>query len=63
MDYFFPLDRKLYVPSPDTDNGGSYIRQNIPETDQTHRSLTWLFHRPQSIADNFMQSVSGRKEK
>jgi hypothetical protein len=63
MEYFFPLARKLYVPTAETDSGSSYIRENIPEIDQTHRSLTWLFHRPQSIADNFIQSVSGRKEK
>jgi hypothetical protein len=46
-----PIKRKVYVPGEDEIQ---FAPVSIPkpsaDTDQTHRSLTWLFHRPQDAS-------------
>jgi hypothetical protein len=43
-----PTKRKVYVPGEDEIPFQSIqIPKPSTETDQTHRNLTWLFHRPQ----------------
>lgn len=46
-----PIKRKVYVPGEDEIQ---FAPVNYPKTsantDQTHRNLNWLFHRPQDSA-------------
>ena len=46
-----PINRKVYVPG---ESEIPFAPVEIPpkstETDQTHRNLTWLFHKPQQHA-------------
>ncbi len=46
-----PTQRKIYVPGND-ETKFQYVEQpKIPqETDQTHRNMQWLFHKPQNAA-------------
>ena len=46
-----PVNRKLYVPGED-DVGFAPVVSPPPasQKDQTHRNLTWLFHKPQDHA-------------
>ena len=46
-----PVNRKLYVPGED-DVGFAPVVSPPPtsQQDQTHRKLTWLFHKPQDHA-------------
>jgi hypothetical protein len=43
-----PFNKKLFVPEAETKAFASVTQpKHSTETDQTHRSLNWLFHRPQ----------------
>jgi len=44
-----PISRKVYVPEED-EVPFAPVAQPLPstETDQTHRKMQWLFHKPQS---------------
>jgi len=55
---------KLYVPG-ENDTGFMPVSQPaIPqETDQTHRKMTWLFHKPQDHAVFPKEAQSARLEK
>jgi hypothetical protein len=46
-----PVNRKLYVPGED-ETGFAPVTNPPPSSqqDQTHRQLTWLFHKPQDHA-------------
>ena len=46
-----PIQRKVYVPGED-DVGFAPIKEPMKnsETDQTHRNMTWLFHKPREHA-------------
>lgn len=46
-----PTNRKVYVPGSDEKLFEKIEFPKIPqETDQTHRNMTWLFHKPQNTA-------------
>lgn len=46
-----PIKRKVYVPGEDEIQFAPVvIPKTSANTDQTHRNLTWLFHRPQDVA-------------
>jgi hypothetical protein len=46
-----PVNRKLYIPGED-ETGFAPVTNPPPSSqqDQTHRQLTWLFHKPQDHA-------------
>ena len=41
-----PVQRNLYIPQ-ESESLKVKLPPHTPETDQTHRGLQWLFHRPQ----------------
>jgi hypothetical protein len=44
-----PVNRKLYVPGEDESGFSKPLASpHSSQVDQTHRNLTWLFHRPQN---------------
>ena len=46
-----PIKRKVYVPGEDEIQFAPVqIPKTSADTDQTHRNLTWLFHRPQDAS-------------
>lgn len=46
-----PINRKIYVPGSDEKMFHKIVLPAIPqETDQTHRNMQWLFHKPQNVA-------------
>jgi len=46
-----PINRKVYVPGEDEIPFAPVTApKNAAETDQTHRNLTWLMHKPQDHA-------------
>lgn len=43
-----PINRKVYVPGKDETQSQPVSMPKTPqETDQTHRNMQWLFHKPQ----------------
>jgi hypothetical protein len=43
-----PLNRKMYIPGENEVPFAPVIQpKSSGEIDQTHRNLTWLFHKPQ----------------
>lgn len=58
-----PIKRKVYVPDNDIPFAPAYTPAPTTETDQTHRKLTWLFHRPQDAAVFPLQTESARQKK
>lgn len=58
-----PIKRKVYVPDNDIPFAPAYQPAPPQETDQTHRKMTWLFHRPQDASIFPKQSESGRDKK
>jgi hypothetical protein len=59
-----PINRKVYVPERD-EIGFSPVEYPKPsqETDQTHRNLQWLFHKPQNHAIFPVESKAVKIEK
>lgn len=46
-----PINRKVYVPGESEIPFAPVSYPKIPqETDQTHRNMQWLFHKPQNAA-------------
>ena len=58
-----PTKRKVYVPENDIPFAPAYTPSHTTETDQTHRKMTWLFHRPQDHSVFPKQPESGRDKK
>jgi hypothetical protein len=59
-----PIKRKVYLPGED-DVGFAPIKEPMKnsETDQTHRNLTWLFHKPREHAYFPIQPTAVKIEK
>ena len=57
-----PTRRSLYTPKEHEDYK-LVLPPHTPETDQTHRGLQWLFHKPQDHTIFPAQPASGRFEK
>ncbi len=59
-----PIKRKVYLPGED-DVGFAPIEEPMKnsETDQTHRNLTWLFHKPREHAYFPIQPTAVKIEK
>ncbi len=46
-----PLKRKVYIPGEDEINFAPVSEpKKSTELDQTHRNMTWLFHKPRDHA-------------
>lgn len=46
-----PVNRKMYIPGEDETGFAPVTNPPLPsQQDQTHRQLTWLFHKPQDHA-------------
>lgn len=59
-----PIQRKVFVPGVDEIPFAPVeYPKTSAETDQTHRNLTWLFHRPQDAAVFPVQSKAVKIEK
>lgn len=58
-----PIKRKVYVPDNDIPFAPAYQPAPPQELDQTHRKMTWLFHRPQDAAVFPKPPESGRTSK
>ena len=57
-----PITRKVYVPGENEVPFAPVTRPKVSgETDQTHRKMNWLFHKPQTIFP--ISPVSGRIKK
>jgi hypothetical protein len=58
-----PINRKVYVPGEDDLPVAPVTApKHTTETDQTHRHMTWLKHKPQDHAIFPVESQSGRKK-
>ncbi len=59
-----PITRKVYVPGVD-DIPFAPVKEPMKnsETDQTHRHLQWLFHKPQDVAIFPIESKAVKIEK
>jgi hypothetical protein len=64
MDYSLntPIKRQVYVPD-DVPFAPVFQPKPPAETDQSHRKMTWLFHRPQDHAVFLSQPESARDKK
>jgi hypothetical protein len=59
-----PIRRKVYVPGEDEIPFAPVSYPKLSqETDQTHRNLTWLFHKPQNTAIFPVESKAVKIEK
>ena len=59
-----PIKRKVYVPGEDEIPFQSVSQPKISqETDQTHRNMQWLFHKPQQHAIFPVESKAVKIEK
>ena len=59
-----PINRKVYVPGEDEIQFAPVsIPKTSANTDQTHRNLNWLFHRPQDAAIFPVQPTAVKIEK
>jgi len=57
-----PTKRSVYVPD-DVPFAPAYQPAPPSETDQTHRNMTWLHHRPQTVASYTIKIESARDKK
>lgn len=57
-----PVQRNLYIPQ-ENESMKLQLPPHTPETDQTHRNLQWLFHKPQNHVIFPMSSESARVDK
>lgn len=56
-----PVDRKLYtLTEADVPFAPAYQPKPPSETDQTHRNITWLHHKPSNVS---IRPESGRDKK
>lgn len=59
-----PINRKVYVPGEDEIQFAPVsVPKTSANTDQTHRNLNWLFHRPQDAAIFPVQPTAVKIEK
>jgi hypothetical protein len=59
-----PINRKLYeITERDVPFAPAFQPKAPSETDQSHRNMTWLHHRPQDIAKSHIKTESGRDKK
>ena len=59
-----PINRKVYVPGEDEIPFAPVTQpKNAAETDQTHRQMQWLFHKPQDHAVFPVQPTAVKIEK
>jgi hypothetical protein len=59
-----PINRKVYVPGRDETPFQPVEFPKIPqETDQTHRNMQWLFHKPQNNAIFPIEPMADKIEK
>ena len=59
-----PIKKNLYAfQERDVPFAPAYQPKPPSETDQTHRNMTWLHHRPQTVAGTQLKSESGREKK
>jgi len=59
-----PTNRSMYqITEKDIPFAPAYTPAPPTETDQTHRQMTWLFHRPQDHAVFPQQPESARQKK
>ena len=59
-----PLNRKVFVPGEsEVPFAPVTIPKHTTETDQTHRNMNWIFHKPQNHAIFPQPPVSGRERK
>lgn len=59
-----PINRKVYVPGEDEiPFAPTTVPKNAAETDQTHRNMTWLMHKPQDHAVFPVQPTAVKIEK
>ena len=59
-----PIKRKLYeFTERDVPFGPAYQPKAPSETDQSHRNMTWLLHKPRELASVHIASESGRDKK
>jgi hypothetical protein len=58
------LKKTVYIPD-ENDTGFAPVSQPVhtTETDQTHRKMTWLFHKPQNHVIFPKESESARLDK
>lgn len=58
------INKKVYVPDEDyTGFAPVYQPPHTTETDQTHRKMTWLFHKPQNHVIFPKEAESARLDK
>ena len=58
-----PIKRNVYVPDVDIPFAPAYVPAPAPETDQTHRSMSWQFDKRQQVIGTQEPPKSGRLEK
>jgi hypothetical protein len=58
-----PTKRSVYIPENDVPFAPAYQPAPPSETDQTHRNMTWLHHRPQTVAQYSIKTESARDKK
>jgi hypothetical protein len=59
-----PINRKLYeFTERDVPFAPAYQPKPPSETDQSHRNMTWLQHKPRELAKVFIATESGRHKK
>jgi len=58
-----PTKRNVYIPENDIPFAPAFQPRPASEIDQTHRNMTWLHHKPQSIADKPIKTETTRKPK
>lgn len=58
-----PIKRSVYIPENDVPFAPAFQPPAPSETDQTHRNMTWLHHRPQSVAQTHIKIESARDKK
>ena len=59
-----PVNRKLYeITERDVPFAPVFQPKPPSETDQSHRRMTWLHHRPQELANIRIKTEFGRDKK
>jgi hypothetical protein len=59
-----PTKRNLYIPGADESTSTPVIApKHSGETDQTHRNMTWLLHKPQNHSILPFQPIADKMEK